>query len=76
MRNRIDRSVFETDLEVLQTEIRRMTRSEPVVQINNGDDDEELFESQIKDARGFLFKIKALKTDLIIFRQSLGLTPV
>lgn len=45
MRNRIDRSVFETDLEVLQTELRRMTRSEPVVQINNGDDDEELFES-------------------------------
>lgn len=76
MRNRIDRSVFETDLKVLQTEIRRMTRSEPVVQINNGDDDEELFESQIKDARGFLFKIKALKTDLIIFRQCLGLTPV
>lgn len=45
MRNRIDRGVFETDLEALQTEIRRMTRSEPVVQINNGDDDEELFES-------------------------------
>ncbi|XP_052683544.1 uncharacterized protein LOC128163900 [Crassostrea angulata] len=45
MRNRMERSVLETDLEVLQSDIGRIARIEPVVQINNVDDDEELFES-------------------------------
>ncbi|XP_065929668.1 uncharacterized protein [Magallana gigas] len=45
MRNRMERSELETDLEVLQSDIGRIARIEPVVQINNVDDDEELFES-------------------------------
>lgn len=45
----MERSVFEIDLEVLQFDIGRIVRIELVVQINNVDDDEELFESQIKD---------------------------
>lgn len=64
----MERSVFEIDLEVLQFDIGRIVRIELVVQINNVDDDEELFESQIKDVCGFLFKIKVFKIDLIIFR--------
>lgn len=41
----MERSELETDLEVLQSDIGRIARIEPVVQINNVDDDEELFES-------------------------------